>query len=78
MTDPQIAEIARKLTAAQKSVLRMAEQTADGRWLVWSANETGAGPWPKSVARYYSHSLDCLTDFGQSVAAYLKEQSSHG
>jgi hypothetical protein len=85
MTDPQIAEIAAKLTAAQRAAI-----------LAAPFNSMGCGFPPTSLIRISTSGLYVsgyiapllerqgrpnysgdysLTPLGQSVAAYLKEQS---
>jgi hypothetical protein len=70
MTDPQIAEIAAKLTAAQRRTMR------DTRDVLFTRD--GRGIWPLRNALVDKGLADArypLTPLGQSVAAYLKEQS---
>jgi hypothetical protein len=71
MTDPQIAEIARKMTAAQRKALLKSgtfalteKQSARGTLSNFGGDILD---WSYRPARF--------TPLGQSVAAYLKEQS---
>jgi hypothetical protein len=83
MTDPQIAEIAAKLTAAQSNFI--IALPLDGRWLrtgdlIAKAPRNALRGFGKSGLIHGSYQADgtrhCLTPLGQSVAAYLKEQSN--
>ena len=73
MTDQTIAEIAGKLTAAQREALVKAIDSRNG-WLVLAPPWSGAQPWPRGIAQFYSRRLDLLTPTGLAVRAYLQEQ----
>jgi hypothetical protein len=76
MTDPQIAEIAAKLTAAQREAIPHIPEQAwrmPMRWMVlvgYSLEHLGL------MKRTWFTDRSIITPLGQSVAAYLKEQSN--
>lgn len=90
MTDPQIAEIAAKLTAAQRAAIEGAiERVAAIAGSVMQVNAGGATialckkgmirniPFQSFSGRRWSR-IYVLTDTGKAVAAYLKEQNTNG
>ena len=81
MTDPQIAEIAAKLTAAQREALQTKPRACDvwgnpERYCVVLRTGTLNALYGKGlIALGGSDTRVGLTDLGLAVAAYLKEQS---
>ena len=83
MTDPQIAEIARTLSESQRNFI--IALPLNGRWLrtgdlIAKAPRNALRGFGKSGLIHGSYqqadgTRHCLTPLGQSVAAYLKEQS---
>jgi hypothetical protein len=74
MTDPQIAEIARKLTAAQRRAF--VKLTREWRFLALSDRPDTHFPVIERCNVPCRGFRFRLTPLGQSVAAYLKEQSN--
>lgn len=77
MDDATIAEIAGKLTAAQKrSILDAADLHSDfGGYPFFMARITDA-PWPGGVASFLNLHHDRLTPTGLAVRTYLQEQGN--
>jgi hypothetical protein len=84
MTDPRIAEIAAKLTEAQKRLLLALDPVEYRDWkaLSRSVNTRNALArhglsWFDDASTVRLYFMRKLSPLGQQVAAYLKEQSSH-
>ena len=75
MSDQTIAEIAGKLTAAQKrSILDATDLHSDfGGYPFFMARITDA-PWPQGVAQFLNLHHDRLTPTGLAVRAYLQDK----
>jgi hypothetical protein len=74
--DPQIAEIARKLSEAEQEVLLSMRWFYPGGQEPLALVNFEAGLQDAGLCRAFSLHFDRLTPLGQSVAAYLKEQSN--
>ena len=89
MTNPQIAKIAGELTAAQKAIVLAAPFDSKGCGFSpralghMAADNTFSSPRVVPLLKRHTKPGSCgvsgiyrLTPLGQSVAAYLKEQSN--